>query len=186
MERTHAIAAACAAELSACDVEISGGSNLGRQSWGLVHGRGPMDDLPWLVSAAQRGDLDAFAALVGRYQDLAFATAYARLGDVHLAQDAAQEAFLQVHRDLPMLREPSAFPSWLRRIVAKHADRLVRGKRVRTVALDAAIERWMGSDPFWSTLRGRRGPLLPRARCSRWESRRSTCSRHCHAVALSV
>ncbi len=67
-----------------------------------------MDDLPYLVTAAQGGDLAAFAALIGRYQDLAFAAAYARLGDAYLAQDAAQEAFLQAHRDLPMLREPGA------------------------------------------------------------------------------
>lgn len=33
--------------------------------------------------------------------DLAFAAAYARLREAHLAQDVAQEAFLQAHRDLP-------------------------------------------------------------------------------------
>ena len=86
-----------------------------------------VDELPNIVTAAQRGDIDAFTELVRRYQDLAFAAAYARLRDTHLAQDVAQEAFLQAHRDLPMLREPAAFPHWLRRIVAKYVDRVVRG-----------------------------------------------------------
>ncbi len=98
-----------------------------------------VDELPNIVAAAQRGDMDAFTELVRRYQDLAFAAAYARLRDTHLAQDVAQEAFLQAHRDLPMLREPAAFPHWLRRIVAKYADRVVRGRKLPTVPLDEAF-----------------------------------------------
>ncbi len=98
-----------------------------------------VDELPNIVTAAQRGDIDAFAELVRRYQDLAFAAAHARLRDAHLAQDVAQEAFLQAHRDLPMLREPAAFPHWLRRIVAKYVDRVVRGRKLPTVPLDEAL-----------------------------------------------
>ena len=94
-----------------------------------------VDELPNIVTAAQRGDIDAFTELVRRYQDLAFAAAYARLRDAHLAQ----EAFLQAHRDLPMLRDPAAFPHWLRRIVAKYVDRVVRGRKLRTVPLDEAL-----------------------------------------------
>jgi RNA polymerase sigma factor (sigma-70 family) len=105
-----------------------------------------VDELPNIVTAAQRGDVDAFTELVRQYQDLAFAAAYARLRDAHLAQDVAQEAFLQAHRDLPMLREPAAFPHWLRRIVAKYVDRAVRGRKLLTVPLDEALsakdEQW--------------------------------------------
>ncbi len=36
----------------------------------------------------------AFDTIVRRYQNLAFACAYASLGDFHLAEDAAQEAFI--------------------------------------------------------------------------------------------
>lgn len=35
-----------------------------------------------------------------------------------------------------MLREPTAFPAWLRRIVFKQCDRITRRKRVTTVSLD--------------------------------------------------
>jgi len=98
-----------------------------------------VDELPNIVAAAQRGDIDAFTELVRRYEDLAFAAAYARLRDTHLAQDVAQEAFLQAHRDLPLLREPAAFPHWLRRIVAKYVDRIVRGRKLSTVPLDEAF-----------------------------------------------
>jgi RNA polymerase sigma factor (sigma-70 family) len=98
-----------------------------------------VQDLIDIVSAAQHGDPNAFRLLVQRYQDLAYAAAFARVGDHQLAQDVAQEAFLQVYRDLPMLREPRAFGSWLRRLVVKHSDRMLRGKHLVTVPLDADL-----------------------------------------------
>ncbi len=97
-----------------------------------------VEDLSSVVRAAQRGEADAFGELVRRFQDIACASAYALLGDYHLAQDAAQEAFLQAYVDLPTLRDPAAFPGWFRRIVFKHGDRLVRGKRIALVGLDDA------------------------------------------------
>ena len=76
-----------------------------------------MKDVTTLVAAARAGDLEAYGQLVRCFQDMAYGYAYAVLGDFHLAEDAAQEAFLQAYRDLPDLREPAAFPGWLRRIV---------------------------------------------------------------------
>jgi RNA polymerase sigma factor (sigma-70 family) len=91
-----------------------------------------------LVSASQQGDLDAFGRLVVRFQRLACAVAYAVVGDVHLAEDAAQEAFIEAYQELGRLREPAAFPAWFRHIVHKRADRLVRGKRLLVLPLTAA------------------------------------------------
>lgn len=99
-----------------------------------------MDDLSTLVSAAQRGDKDAFAQVVLCFQDMAYATAYAMVHDGALAQDAAQEAFIDAYLNLPHLREPAAFPGWFRRIVIKHADRQIRGRRVETFALDQIFD----------------------------------------------
>ena len=78
------------------------------------------------VEAAQRGDLDAFGRLVRRFQDSAVAYACAVLGDFHAAEDAAQDAFLEALGALAQLREPRAFPAWLRRCVFKHCDRARR------------------------------------------------------------
>jgi RNA polymerase sigma factor (sigma-70 family) len=91
-----------------------------------------------LVQAAQGGDLDAFGQVVGRFQDLAYAVAYTIVGDAHLAQDAAQEAFIEAYLCLPSLREPAAFPGWFRRIVVKRGDRLIRGKSLALVPIEAA------------------------------------------------
>jgi RNA polymerase sigma factor (sigma-70 family) len=93
-------------------------------------------ELPELIQAAQRGDVEAFGALVERFGRFAYAVAYAQLGDSHLAEDAAQEAFIDAYLHLSSLREPAAFVPWFRRIIFKHGDRLTRGARRQTTPLD--------------------------------------------------
>ncbi len=95
-----------------------------------------MEALKPLVVAAQNDDRHAFSQIVLHFQDMAYATANAILGDDELAQDAAQEAFIEAYLCLPGLREPLAFPGWLRRIIFKHCDRLTRGKRVMLLPME--------------------------------------------------
>lgn len=104
-----------------------------------------MEDLIALVTRAQACDLDAYGCLVQRFQDMAVGYAYAYLGDVHLAEDAAQEAFIEAYVNLIQLRHPAAFAAWLRKIVFKHCDRLRRGKQLATVPLEAANEMAAGA-----------------------------------------
>jgi RNA polymerase sigma factor (sigma-70 family) len=95
-----------------------------------------MSDLIPLVERAKAGDPTAFTDLVVRFQDMATGYAFSILGDFHLAQDAAQEAFLDASRHLHQLRLPQAFPGWLRKAVFKHCDRIKRRKTVITLPLD--------------------------------------------------
>jgi RNA polymerase sigma factor (sigma-70 family) len=95
-----------------------------------------VEELKELVTRARAGDREAFGEIVRRFQDMAQGCAYAYLGDFHLAEDAAQEAFLDVYRQLPALRHPEAFTGWFRRIIFKHCDRITREKRLPTVAID--------------------------------------------------
>ena len=98
---------------------------------------------------ARNAKQTAFAEIVQRFQDLAFGCAYAVLGDFHLAEDAAQEAFLSAWRNLDQLRTPEAFPGWFKRIVLTQCNRLTRGKRLDTVSLDAIFEAPAAdTDPF--------------------------------------
>lgn len=98
------------------------------------------DKLTSLIRAAQAGDELAFAELVRAFQDVAVAYATALLRDSHWAEDAAQEAFVEAHRELPNLREPAAFPAWFRTIIFKHCDRLTRRKRHPLTHSEAALE----------------------------------------------
>jgi RNA polymerase sigma factor (sigma-70 family) len=108
--------------------------------------RADVEALPTLVAQAQRGDLEAYAAIVRRFQDMAVGYGYSLLGDLHLAEDAAQEAFASAYRDLLQLREPAAFPGWFRTIVFKHCHRLTRRRQLATVPLDAAAQLPSQSD----------------------------------------
>ena len=86
------------------------------------------EEMVALIRQVQQGDAEAYAEIVHRFQDMAYGYAFAYLNDFHLAQDAAQEAFIEAYACLPSLREARAFPTWLKRIVFKHCDRLTRRK----------------------------------------------------------
>jgi RNA polymerase sigma factor (sigma-70 family) len=85
---------------------------------------------------AQR--VEAYGRLVERFRDMACAYAYSIVGDSHLAEDVAQEAFIVAFGKLGQLQEPGAFPGWFRRIVWSACGRVARRKAVRTTGLDAA------------------------------------------------
>jgi RNA polymerase sigma factor (sigma-70 family) len=97
-----------------------------------------MENLKSLIKKAQDGDLEAFGRIVRRFQDMAVSYAYSILGDFHLAEDAAQEAFIETYCCLSGVSNPDTFPGWFRKIVFKQCDRITRGKRVETVPLEAA------------------------------------------------
>lgn len=97
----------------------------------------------WLVQA-QAGDADAYAEIMRRFQDMAVGYAYSVVGDFHLAEDIAQEAFLEAYLHLPRVYNAFAFPNWLRKIVFKHCDRFRRKKRITTIDLEAVD--WEAAD----------------------------------------
>jgi RNA polymerase sigma-70 factor (ECF subfamily) len=132
-----------------------------------------MNDLEALVAQAQASSAslarrhDAFGELVVRFQNMAYGYAYAILGDSYLAQEAAQEAFVTAYQRLQQLREPSAFPGWLRRIVLTQSNRLVRGRRVTPQPIEmvaqltaeqtdlaAAVERQELAEQLHAAIRG--------------------------------
>ena len=96
-------------------------------------GIGSATRLKSLVLKTQHGDIDAFSILIRTYERMALGYAYAYVSDVHLAEDVCQEAFVDAYQKIGGLREPLAFPRWLKTIVRKHADRAIRGIRIVSV-----------------------------------------------------
>lgn len=92
------------------------------------------------VEQAQKGDRGAFDVLVRQFGDMAVGYAYSILGDFQLAEDAAQESFIEAYFGLSKLREPLAFPAWFRKVVFKYCDRYTRKKKVKTVHIDTISE----------------------------------------------
>lgn len=74
-----------------------------------------------LVERAQQGDEAAYAALAVRIGDRMYAAAHHILRDTGRAEDAAQQAMIDIWRRLPQLRDPDRFHSWAYRIVVRAA-----------------------------------------------------------------
>jgi len=81
-----------------------------------------------LVKAVLDGDKQAFGVLVKRYERPVRAVALGVLGDYHLATDVSQDAFVTAYENLPGLRKPVAFGSWLMKITHRCALDCVRRK----------------------------------------------------------
>ncbi len=99
-----------------------------------------MEEIGTLVLRAQAGDTEAFAKIVESFQDMAYGYAFAFLNDFTQAEDAAQEAFIQAYCSFADLREPRAFPAWFKRILFKHCDRIIRGKRPNLSSFESGFE----------------------------------------------
>ncbi|MEW6285765.1 MAG: sigma-70 family RNA polymerase sigma factor [Chloroflexota bacterium] len=82
-----------------------------------------------LIFSAQRGDLDAFNALVQTHQDMLYRIALRIVHDESLAEDAVQEALIHAFRHIRSFRGGN-FKSWLARVTVNASyDELRRGKR---------------------------------------------------------
>jgi RNA polymerase sigma-70 factor (ECF subfamily) len=84
-----------------------------------------------VVERAQRGDAQAFEALVNESGHRLYAIAYRILRDIDRAEDALQEALIQIWDDLPKLRDPERFDAWAYRLVVHASYRLAKQERRR-------------------------------------------------------
>jgi len=94
----------------------------------------------YLIYQAQHGDLTAFNELVLLYQDAVYCQAYWILGEVEAAEEAAQEAFLRVYRNLQTFRD-GPFKPWMLRITTNYClDQLRHLKSRPTTPLEVLNE----------------------------------------------
>lgn len=78
------------------------------------------------LSRARAGDEAAFADLLRRHQAMVFSLALRIVGNRALAEELAQEVFLQLHRSLATLESGAHVAHWLRRVVSHRAIDLAR------------------------------------------------------------
>jgi RNA polymerase sigma-70 factor (ECF subfamily) len=88
-----------------------------------------------------QGDSAAFAELVREHQAMVFSIAYHYLQDRSLAEDAAQEVFLELYQALDRIQSPAHLTFWLRRVTANRCIDQGRKKlRRRELALEETPE----------------------------------------------
>jgi RNA polymerase sigma-70 factor (ECF subfamily) len=90
-----------------------------------------------LIGRAQRGDEEAFASLAVAAGDRLHAVAHRILRDTDLAEDATQQALLNIWRDLPQLRDPARFDAWSYRLLVRacYAERSRARRSVPNIRL---------------------------------------------------
>jgi len=95
-----------------------------------------------LVERAQRGDEQAFATLYQLHNKRVYSVCLRMTKDVAEAEDLAQEAFMQVFRNLNSFRGNSAFSTWLHRIAVNTVlMKLRRRKSPPVLSLDEPVSR---------------------------------------------
>src|ERR1700682_5222456 len=93
-----------------------------------------------LVQRAQRGDKQAFATLYQLHNKRVYSVCLRMTKDVAEAEDLAQEAFMQVFRNLSSFRGNSAFSTWLHRIAVNTVlMKLRRRKSPPVLSLDEPV-----------------------------------------------
>ena len=70
-----------------------------------------------LVTRAQGGDGRAFESLAEAHHPRLYRVAYGILRDRHLAEDATQQALLDIWRHIPRLRDTTRFEAWSYRLI---------------------------------------------------------------------
>lgn len=104
-----------------------------------------MDDLD-LVEAVRNGELEAFTALVEKYQGRIYRLAFRILKHVADAEDVTQETFIQAFRALDNFRADSTFFTWLYRIALNNALNARQRQRQFSVRFDPA------GDDIWQAM----------------------------------
>jgi len=93
-----------------------------------------------LVHRCQAGDKEAFRMLVGQYRSILFGTAYLMMRDRGLAEDAVQEALIQIWKNLASFRLKSSVKTWMVRIVVNEVKQQFRKKKLPMIPLESANE----------------------------------------------
>jgi len=95
-----------------------------------------------LVLKAQGGDQQAFNALIVANHARLMRVAQGVLRDPHIAEDATQQAFLDIWRDIRRLRDASKFEGWSYRLLLRvcYAEAKRKPNWVSDTSIPAAAE----------------------------------------------
>lgn len=112
------------------------------------------------IAAARAGDLAAFESLMRQYERLVLVTAMRLLGNIEDAQDASQEVFLRLYRNLGKVEAESNFSAWLYRVTVNVCHDIGRKRKASVPMEDVPELASAGNDPQQSATGAERGRVL--------------------------
>ena len=115
-----------------------------RESWGILM----VENDVQLIHRVLSGDEAAFSALVRKYQKSVHALAWRKVGDFHIAEEIAQDAFLQAYKNLATLRNPSQFAGWLYVIANNLCKRWHQSNKPAMQSLEATSVAEVGRSSY--------------------------------------
>ena len=85
------------------------------------------------VERARRGDVEAFDAIMGRYEPRLLRFLIGLVTDVEVARELCQDTFLSAYRALPKVHGEMRLSAWLHTIALNRARSYHRKRRFRTI-----------------------------------------------------
>jgi RNA polymerase sigma-70 factor, ECF subfamily len=92
-----------------------------------------------IIKRCQTGDREAFRAVVEKYQDVLYGTAYLMTGSRTIAEDHVQEAFLAAWKNIGSFRAGYPLKPWLVRILVNKVLSYQRTNANTMISLDANL-----------------------------------------------
>ena len=93
-----------------------------------------------LIRSTLSGDDMAFSELVYKYQKSVHALAWRKIGDFQIAEEIAQDTFLQAYKKLTTLKNPTQFAGWLYVIAANLCTDWKRKKRKKPIMKSLEVD----------------------------------------------
>ena len=109
-----------------------------------------------LIHSILSGDENAFGILVKKYQKSVHALAWRKVGDFHIAEEITQDTFLQAHKKLASLKNPSQFAGWLYVIADRLCRAWFRKRQLPTEPLETTDEEILEETDYANYIREQR------------------------------
>jgi RNA polymerase sigma-70 factor (ECF subfamily) len=117
------------------------------------------------LGRAAQSDLPGFADIVRERQSMVFSLAYHFLRDRALAEELAQEVFLELHRNLASIQSPAHLVFWLRKVTSRRcidqARRRAFWPKLRLDEVPEPVAQTREADPMLSRTLARLVASLP-------------------------
>jgi len=82
-----------------------------------------------IIQRAAEGDLDAMEAIYVCYIDACYRLSYRMIMDPQLAEDACQETFINVMKNIHSYKHEGSFAGWVRRILVNETIRKINKRK---------------------------------------------------------